>query len=161
MTQKTIAERTWRFPNRMTALAAVAKEVFEWLANLPLSSRAKYSVGLAVEEMASNVIKYGYDDDREHLITVQVTVEPRHLKIVFEDDGHPFDPTASPPPDIEKIVESRKAGGLGIALVRRISDKMDYRRVGGLNRLVLRICRFDPHDTQILSVPLDPKGAAP
>ena len=41
MTQKTIAERTWRFPNRMTALAAVAKEVFEWLANLPLSSRAQ------------------------------------------------------------------------------------------------------------------------
>ena len=153
MTQKTIAERTWRFPNRMTALAAVAKEVFEWLANLPLSSRAKYSVGLAVEEMASNVIKYGYDDDREHEIAVHVAAQDDRVEIVFEDDGHPFDPTAHPAPDIEKIVNSRKTGGLGIELVRRICENMSYQRVGNRNRLVLHVRRFEAHDTQLLSLP--------
>ena len=153
MTQKTIAERTWRFPNRMTALAAVAKEVFEWLANLPLSSRAKYSVGLAVEEMASNVIKYGYDDDREHEIAVHVAAQDDRVEIVFEDDGHAFDPTGHPKPDLETIVESRKIGGLGIELVRRICEKMTYERVGDRNRLVLHIRRFEANDTQLLSFP--------
>ena len=153
MTQKTIAERTWRFPNRMTALAAVAKEVFEWLANLPLSSRAKYSVGLAVEEMASNVIKYGYDDDREHEIAVHVAAQDDRVEIVFEDDGHAFDPTGHPKPDLETIVESRKIGGLGIELVRRICENMSYQRVGDRNRLVLHVRRFEAHDTQLLSLP--------
>ncbi len=153
MTQKTIAERTWRFPNRMTALAAVAKEVFEWLANLPLSSRAKYSVGLAVEEMASNVIKYGYDDDREHEIAVHVAAQDDRVEIVFEDDGHAFDPTGHPKPDLERIVESRKIGGLGIELVRRICENMSYQRVGDRNRLVLHVRRFEAHDTQLLSLP--------
>ena len=153
MTQKTIAERSWRFPNRMTALAAVAKEVFEWLANLPLSSRAKYSVGLAVEEMASNVIKYGYDDDREHEIAVHVAAQDDRVEIVFEDDGHAFDPTGHPKPDLERIVESRKIGGLGIELVRRICENMSYQRVGNRNRLVLHVRRFEAHDTQLLSLP--------
>ena len=154
MTQKTIAERTWRLPNRMTALADVVKEVFQWMADLPLSSRAKYSAGLAVEEMVSNVIKYGYDDDREHQISVRIVANLDHLEISFEDDGHAFDPTKHPSPDIERIVESRRVGGLGIELVRRICEKMTYARVGDRNRLVLHIRRFEAHDTQLISMPL-------
>ena len=154
MTQKTIAERTWRLPNRMTALADVVKEVFQWMADLPLSSRAKYSAGLAVEEMVSNVVKYGYDDDREHEIAVHVLANHDRLEITFEDDGHPFDPTGHPKPDLERIVESRKIGGLGIELVRRICEKMTYARVGDRNRLVLHIRRFEAHDTQLISMPL-------
>ena len=152
MTQKTIAERTWRFPNRMTALAAVAKEVFEWLANLPLSSRAKYSVGLAVEEMVSNVIKYGYDDEREHEIAVHVAAQNDRVEIVFEDDGHAFDPTLQPAPDIEELVHSQKSGGLGIELVRRISERMVYQREDNLNRLTLHIRRLEPDDTQFIKL---------
>ena len=153
MTQKTIAERTWRFSNRMTALAAVAKEVFEWLANLPLSSRAKYSVGLAIEEIGSNTIKYGYDDDREHEIAVHVAARNDRVEIVFEDDGHAFDPTAHPKPDLERIVESRRIGGLGIELVRRICETMVYERIGDRNRIALSIRRFEANDTQLLSLP--------
>ena len=148
--QKTIAEKSWRFPNRMPALADVAKEVFDWMADLPLSSRAKYSTGLAVEEVASNIIKYGYDDDREHQISVRIVANLDHLEISFEDDGHAFDPTKHPSPDIERIVESRRVGGLGIELVRRICEKMTYAREGAHNRLVLHIRRFEAHDTQLI-----------
>ena len=148
--QQSIAERIWRFPNRMTALADVAKQVFDWMADLPLSSRAKYSTGLAVEEMASNIIKYGYDDEREHQILVRIAATRDLLEISFEDDGHPFDPTKHPSPDIERIVESRRAGGLGIELVRRICEKMIYTREGARNRLVLHIRRFEAHDTQLI-----------
>ncbi len=147
---QTSIQRTWQFPNRLEALSATAKEVFDWLADLPLSARAKYSAGLAIEEMATNMIQYGYDDDREHLIRVQITHNSEHLVIVFEDDGHPFDPTLQPAPDLERIVESRRPGGLGIALVRRISEKMAYERAGGLNRLTLHIRRLEPHDTQLI-----------
>lgn len=149
--QKT-AENSWRFPNRMAAMSAVAKEVFDWLATLPLSARARYSGGLAIEELASNVIKYGYDDDREHFIDVRIRIEGNVLEIVIEDDGHPFDPTAAPVPDVERLVESRKTGGLGIQLVRRISEKMIYARAGGINRVTLHICRQDAKDTQVICI---------
>lgn len=147
-----IAEKQWEFPNRMEALAEVAKEVFDWLASLPLSSRAKYSAGLALEEIASNIIKYAYLDNREHLIHVGIVAERARLRIVFEDDGQPFDPTRNPAPDIEHIVNSHKAGGLGIELVRRISEKMTYTRDGNLNRLTVQIRRAEPHDTQIITL---------
>ena len=150
--QKTIAERSWQFPNRMPALAGVAKEVFDWMADLPLSSRAKYSTGLAVEEMASNIIKYGYDDEGEHVIRLRITANLDLLEIAFEDDGHPFDPTQHPSPDIENLVASRKAGGLGIELVRRMSETMTYERAGRLNRLTVLIRRLQPDDTQFIAL---------
>ena len=145
-------EKTWQIPNRIEALADIAKEVSGWLADLPLSSRAKYSAGLAVEEMVTNIIKYGYDDSHEHLVGIRIAVDPEHLKLVFEDDGHPFDPTMRPAPDIEKLVESQKIGGLGIELVRRMCDKMTYERNGDRNRLTLHIRRLEPDDTQFISL---------
>ncbi len=145
-------EKTWQIPNRIEALADIAKEVSGWLAELPLSSRAKYSAGLAVEEMVTNIIKYGYDDSHEHLVGIRIAVTPDHLTLVFEDDGHPFDPTQRPPPDIEKLVESQKIGGLGIELVRRMCDKMTYERAGGRNRLSLSIRRLEPDDTQFITL---------
>jgi len=146
------AEKNWQIPNRMEALADVAKEVFDWLADMPLSSRAKYSTGLAIEEMVTNAIKYAYDDDAEHLILIRILVDHSHLKIVFEDDGHAFDPTQRPSPDIEDIIESQQSGGLGIELVRRMCDKMVYERIGDRNRITLHIRRLEPDDTQFISL---------
>ncbi len=143
-------KRSWDLPNRLEALAAVSKEVFTWLADLPLSARAKYSTGLAVEEMVTNMIQYGFDDNREHIIHIDITYTNDHMILVFEDDGHEFDPTLHPAPDIERIVESRRAGGLGIALVRRMCAKMEYERIGNRNRLTLLIRRLEPDDTQLL-----------
>jgi anti-sigma regulatory factor (Ser/Thr protein kinase) len=147
-----IAEKTWQIQNRMEALAEAAKEVFAWLADLPLSSRARYSTGLAVEEIVTNAIKYGYDDVLDHFIRLHIIVERDNLRLIFEDDGHPFDPTRRPPPDIEAIVESHRAGGLGIELVRRMCEKMVYERIGDRNRLTLLIRRLQPDDTQFISL---------
>lgn len=151
---QTIEQKTWQIPNQMEALADIAREVFDWLAELPLSSRAKYTAGLSVEEMVTNVIKYGYDDTAEHRIVVQISIEKLFLKLVFEDDGHPFDPTQRPAPDIETIVESRKGGGLGIELVRRMCEKMVYERRDNINRITLHIRRLEPDDTQFISLSL-------
>jgi anti-sigma regulatory factor (Ser/Thr protein kinase) len=151
---QTTAEKSWQIPNRIEALSNLSKEVFDWLADLPISSRAKYSTGLSIEEMVTNVIKYGYDDNRKHLIRVHIAVSRDHVTIVFEDDGHPFDPTKHPPTDIDNLVESRKVAGLGIELVRRMCEKMSYARDGLLNRVTLHIRRLQPDDTQFISLSL-------
>ncbi len=145
-------EKTWQIPNRIEALSDISDEVSGWLSGIPLSSRARYSTGLAVEEIVTNIIKYGYDDPNEHLVAIRISVNPDHLMIVFEDDGHPFDPTQRPAPDVEKLIASQKIGGLGIELVRRMCDKMTYERTDSCNRLTLSIRRLEPDDTQFIEL---------
>ena len=77
------AEHAWEFPNRMEALPVLSREVLDWLSALPLSTRAKYAALLSVEEMVTNIIKYGYDDDREHAIRLRVVADRNHVKLVF------------------------------------------------------------------------------
>lgn len=149
---QTAPEKTWTIPNQMKAMADAAREVLDWLDDLPLSTRAKYSTVLAIEEMVTNIIKYGYDDCATHAIRLQVSMDLAFVKLVFEDDGHPFNPTQRPVPDIEHIMNSRKAGGLGIELVRRMSEKMAYERAGNRNRLTVHIRRLQPDDTQNISL---------
>lgn len=146
-----IAEKNWEIPNQMTALAEVAKEAFDWLASLPYSTRAKYSAGLAIEEMASNIIKYAYEDDREHRLRIRIVAERSRLRIIFEDDGRPFDPTRHPAPNIEHIVNSHRAG-VWASSWSGASPSMTYERVDGLNRLTVQIRRLEPHDTQVIAL---------
>jgi serine/threonine-protein kinase RsbW len=145
------AEIELRILNRLEALSEAAKQLFCWMDDLAISTRARYSVMLSVEEMVTNIIKYGFDEEAEHFIRVKISVDRALVKIVFEDEGHPFDPTRQPAPDIETLVESRKTGGLGIELVRRMCEKMSYVRTGRLNRLTLQIRRLQPDDTQVIA----------
>ena len=148
------AEKSWQVPNRIDAMTEAARQVFGWLADLPISSRAKYSAGLVVEEMVGNVIKYAYDDDQEHSIRFSIRVLKSDLRLTFEDDGRPFDPTRYPSPNVELLVASSRAGGLGIELVRRACSQMAYERHGHLNRTTLHIRQMEPGDTQrIVLVP--------
>jgi len=77
-----------------------------------------FATHLAVEEMITNIIKYGYDDAGPHEIGITLTREPGRLTIAIEDDGHEFNPLNLPAPDTTHQLEKRKIGGLGIHLVR-------------------------------------------
>jgi len=57
------------------------------------------------------------------------------------DNGHPFDPTAAPEPDLSLPLERRRPGGLGIHLMRSMMDRVHYRRSDGSNILRLEKAR--------------------
>jgi anti-sigma regulatory factor (Ser/Thr protein kinase) len=92
---------------------------------------------LVAEEGLSNVIRHAYGDSARHSIEVALEVGRGEVQLVFRDDGRPFDPLAAPAPDLDGPVEQRRAGGLGIHLLRRLVDRADYRREGDAN--VLRL----------------------
>lgn len=92
---------------------------------------------LVAEEGLSNVIRHAYADAAQHSIEVALEVGRGEVQLVFRDDGRPFDPLAAPAPDLDGPVEQRRAGGLGIHLLRRLVDRADYRREGDAN--VLRL----------------------
>jgi serine/threonine-protein kinase RsbW len=94
---------------------------------------------LALEEMCTNIIKYGYDDAGKHEIIVRFSWTPEFVTVQFEDDGHEFDPVAQEAPDVDKPLAERKIGGLGIHLVRHSVDSMEYRRRDGRNVLTIKL----------------------
>jgi serine/threonine-protein kinase RsbW len=128
-----------RFPNRLDELSRVTEEAVRFVEERGLNGRAVYLVNLAIEEMVTNILKYGYDDTAAHDILLRLEIQPESVRLVLEDDGHEFNPVTAPEPDIRQPVEDRLPGGLGIHLVRSLVEQMEYERRGGRNRLTLRI----------------------
>ncbi len=128
-----------RFPNRLDELSRVTNDALRFLQESGVAGRAVHVVHLAIEEMGTNILKYGYDDAAVHEILLRVEIQHGSVRLVLEDDGHEFNPVMVPQPDVRQPVEERLPGGLGIHLVREMVDQMDYERRGGRNRLSLRI----------------------
>ena len=102
-----------------------------------LAEQIAFEVNLAVEELLTNTISYGYDDDGEHLIELVLRLEGGVLAIEIADDGKAFDPLQTPAPDIGASLQDRAKGGLGIYLVRKTMDTVAYRRKDGRNVVTL------------------------
>ena len=104
-----------------------------------LAPELLFELNMASEEVVSNIIRYGYKvkmagDD----ILVELAKEGEHLTMSFTDHGAAFNPLlVSPPDNLDKPARERKAGGLGIYLIRNMMDKVDYQRVNDCNILVL------------------------
>ena len=103
-----------------------------------LSQNILFKMNLALEETVTNIIKYAYNDDTEHTILIHISLSCGILTAEIEDDGKPFNPLNSPKPDINKPIEYRTIGGLGIHIVRNLMDKIEYRRDSNKNFLILR-----------------------
>lgn len=92
-----------------------------------------FSMNLAFDELLTNVISYGYNDDKEHLIQINVSLKNDELIANIEDDGKAFNPIESPEPDITTSIEERKIGGLGIHIMRHFTDELSYKRENNKN----------------------------
>jgi anti-sigma regulatory factor (Ser/Thr protein kinase) len=128
---------TIEVPNSRDAIAGASAQAEAWLEPYQTSAQAVNLVLLAIEELVTNCIQYGYDDDMEHTISIVLSINDQELTLSVIDDGHPFDPLAAPSPDFSLQVRDRPIGGLGIYLLRQMADHIAYERRDGSNRLTL------------------------
>jgi anti-sigma regulatory factor (Ser/Thr protein kinase) len=131
------ASLTLQVPGAMEAIRPATEQAEAWLASHMVSFEAMYLVSLAIEELVSNCVKYGYVDSREHVIDILLCIDDRALRIEVIDDGNPFNPLEAPRPDLSLPIEERPIGGLGLHLLRELSDDVNYERKNGRNRLTL------------------------
>lgn len=128
---------TLRVQSEINAIAPASAEAEAWLQSKGMPADATFLVGLAFEELVTNCIKHGFDDDDEHLIEIVLSVSDQTLTILVIDDGRAFDASRAPRPDLSQELEDRPVGGLGIHLLRELSDSMSYERRDGKNHLTL------------------------
>jgi serine/threonine-protein kinase RsbW len=124
--------------NDLSEIAKLHRELESFGQKCRLSSKTLFELNLILEEVVANVISYAYGDNQRHEIVVRADLRDGELVIEVEDDGRPFNPLQSPPPDLERPLEGRKVGGLGLHLVRELTSSIEYNRKEEKNRLVMK-----------------------
>ena len=124
--------------NRLSEVARVAELIDRFGAEHHLARGVLADIQVALDEVLTNIINYAYADNAEHEIRICFEVLGNMLEAVIEDDGMPFDPLASPAPDVSAPLHERRVGGVGLHFVRNLMSEVTYDRVGNRNRLVLK-----------------------
>ncbi|MFI4947490.1 MAG: ATP-binding protein [Alphaproteobacteria bacterium] len=107
-----------------------------------ISEEVTFKMTLAVEEAVVNAISHAFEGlPPPHSITVRLDIAAQSIAAEIIDDGRPFDPTEAADPDLSEPLEARDPGGLGILLMRRMVDRLSYRRGEGKNILRLETVR--------------------
>ncbi len=112
----------------------VAAFVEETLEALDCPMKVMTSMSIALDELYSNIVRHS----GAGRATVACGVEDGQAVLRLIDDGAPYDPTLREPPDVSLSAEKREIGGLGIHLVRRLMDSVEYRYEDGRNVLTIR-----------------------
>lgn len=129
---------TVELKNSLSEIERLAQIVDEFGARHQIEAQIVFNMNLALEEILTNVISYGYDDAGEHRIITRLSLERGEWTAEVEDDGKPFNPLEAPEPDTKRSLEERAIGGLGIYLAKKIMDELEYRRNQDKNLLIMR-----------------------
>ena len=98
--------------------------------------KIKNKINIAIDEVFSNIVKFAYGAETGE-VTVRVISDNAHLSLEFEDSGTAFNPLETPEPDISLPVGQRKIGGLGIFMLKKLMDTVEYRRENEKNILTI------------------------
>jgi phosphoserine phosphatase RsbU/P len=125
--------------NDLSEIARLARIVDDFARHHQIEAQTTRNMHLVLDEILTNIISYGYDNGGEHHIIARFNLERGHWTVAVEDDGKPFNPLDAPEPDTNQLLEERPIGGLGIHLVRKNVDELEYRRQKDKNILIMKL----------------------
>lgn len=120
-------------------IEAVTEFVNEQLERLDCPRKAQMQIDITVDEIFSNIARYAYAPGRgDATVRVETAEDPPAVIITFVDAGVPYDPLTQKDPDIGLSAEERQIGGLGIYMVKKSMDAMEYAFENGCNKLSVK-----------------------
>ena len=149
MVENVIKEQV-RVPAQIGYLRVLRKFVTRVGVKYGFSSSELYAFKASVDEACSNIIEHGYGY-QDGSITIKAIVNKDSLTIELIDQGKSFDPVQMEKPNLEKYIETRKKGGLGIFIMRKLLDEIDYKSTNEGN--ILRLTKFKQKIQQQFEVP--------
>ncbi len=130
MHEEMIAHHSIQLRNDASECSRLYAFLSDNIADLPVTEEQHHDLKLAAEEILSNIIRHGYDSSTEITINLEFIVTENSISLVFSDTGRAFNPLeASRPSAGDDLSE----GGMGIQLVRSLTDDQSYERKGNTN----------------------------
>lgn len=100
--------------------------------------KAVMQINIAIDEIYSNIVKFAYKGaNGGAAVLIYKSDEENAAKVIFVDSGYMYNPLEKKDPDITLSAEERDIGGLGIFMVKKSMDAMEYRYENNKNILIL------------------------
>lgn len=120
-------------------ISKVTAFVEEQLEKCDCPMKAMMQIGIAIDELFGNIAHYAYNPDvGPATVRVEVTENPMSVIITFIDNGVQYDPLSKADPDTTLSAEERQIGGLGIYMVKKSMDEINYEYKDGQNILTIK-----------------------
>lgn len=114
------------FPAKFEVLDEIRELVAHVATKGGFDDKAVYSLQLAADEAASNIIEHAYEGISNATINIDCAMQGDTIIITMRDTGKPFDPSKVKQPDLKADLSDRQIGGLGVYLMRKLMDEVSY-----------------------------------
>ena len=125
------------FPGRYESLEEIAEFVRSIAQAAGLSPFETYKLETAVDEACSNIIEHAYCGISDGVIEFTILTTPEAITIILKDNGRKFSPDSVLPPDVNAPLKKRKDHGLGIFIIRKWMDDVQFDYIDGHNILTM------------------------
>ncbi|ABX04066.1 MAG TPA: STAS domain-containing protein [Herpetosiphon sp.] len=115
-----------KLPGLLDSLGALCKFAYQAALDAGLNEHTAWEIELAVDEAATNIIQHAYSAERPGDVRLVCGRDGSRFVVRLFDRGVPFDPETVPPPDLTSSIETREAGGLGMYLMGRMMDDVQF-----------------------------------
>ena len=126
--------------SKLSELKSLCRHLEDCGDMMQLPQKCLHEINLGLDELFTNIVSYGFEDEAEHQIKFTLAKTEETLVVKVEDDGTPFNPLEASAPGLSQDLDTIDIGGLGIHLVKKMMDDIDYQRVEGRNKLILKKC---------------------
>jgi serine/threonine-protein kinase RsbW len=130
-----------RIASRTESLVEVREFVDTAARAFGFSEEDVANIILAVDEACTNIIKHAYQYAADREIEISIFPSTRSFEIRISDNGKPFDPSLIRPPDLKDHIGHKRRGGLGVYLMKRLMDKVEYNFIPG-KRNEVRLVKY-------------------
>ncbi|MCX7702558.1 MAG: ATP-binding protein [Planctomycetota bacterium] len=137
--------------NMTENLATVRKFVMDTLADAGVSEKVVRKIILAVDEAVTNIIRHAYEEFSKGTRTIDIKLctypARKCVEVTLHDSGKEFNPDEVKTPNMDEHIRLRKKYGLGIFLIRKVMDEVNYMfRTGEEN--ILRMVKYLENDEE-------------
>ena len=129
---------SFKLKNALTELDSLFRHVEQFGQSIGLPKKQIFQINLALDELFTNIVSYGYTDKNSHWIEFRLSFDNNAVIICIEDTGIPFDPVAAPTSGSTPPLEKCRIGGLGLHIVKKMMDEIAYERRGNKNIITIK-----------------------
>jgi anti-sigma regulatory factor (Ser/Thr protein kinase) len=129
---------SFELKNDLSELETLCQHLHKFGQVSGLSEACVTDINICLDELFTNIVSYGFEDDLEHITRFTMNRNNKVLTLIIEDEGIAFNPLEKKDPEIPDDLIDVRIGGLGIHIVKKLMDDISYQRKQGKNKFTMK-----------------------